>query len=269
MQQKFLFSAQCTLLALLLCATNAFADEIILTVPSNEDQSHTYYHELLQQSLEAEGHKVILKNAGVAPQKRHVMWLDQSEITLYWLVQSAERDTAYVPVDVGITNGLIGHRILFIPKGAQSQYDEVKNLDDFRKLDKIGAFGNGWFDVKVWRANNLKLLEEDGDWKKIYKKLELGNRGIDYFSRGFHEILIEAKENDLLDIEKKIMLIYDRDFRFYLSKKDGNLKPILTKALEKAKATGMIDKLLRKHYEESYKVLNFDGRVKIPLALPK
>lgn len=121
-----------------------------------------YFTELLQKSLIEAGHKVSINNLGRLPQKRMALMLQTGELSLLLLVQSAERDKKYIPVEIGLTNGLIGHRILLIPKGQQSVYDAVTNLDDFRKIGKVGAFGRGWFDVKVWQFNQLKYLERQG-----------------------------------------------------------------------------------------------------------
>lgn len=126
----------------------------IVTLP---DGSHIYYHELLQTALDAIGQDFQIKTLRSAPQKRIQAMLDQGEITLYWLVQSKDRDQKYVLVEPGITNSLIGHRVLFIPRGRQSDYDGVQTLADFRKLGLVGAFGKDWFDVRVWKIGRAHV----------------------------------------------------------------------------------------------------------------
>lgn len=260
------------ILGFVLLASVAFAENINLTLASFG--GYEYFHALLKESLEAQGHKVtITKLSPDYEQKRVLDMLGKDDtISLHWIVQTPERDSTYVPVEVGITDGLIGKRILFIGKGKQSEFDGVKSIDDFKKLGKIGAFGKGWFDVKVWQINDLKVVEKDGSWDpEIYNMLAAGNRGIDYFSRGAHEIVVESPKHPELDIEKNIVLIYDRDMRYYLSKSNAQYKPIIETALKKAKENGLMDKLIRKYFSEVFdkSKVNLDGRTKIKMNMPK
>ena len=156
-----------------------------------------YYHELLKQSLEAEGYEVKITELPKECEQKRVMEMmgaDSEQITLTWVVQTEERDREFVPVEVGITNGLIGKRILLIPKGSQIEYNGIKTIEDLKKLGKVGGFGKGWFDIKVWEYNGLKTYEKDGSWDpEIYRMVASKNRGIDYFSRGAHEIAAVSK----------------------------------------------------------------------------
>ncbi len=212
--------------AVLICtlciqASHAQATEFLL--PSFIDGTHVYYHDLLQQSLEASGIDIEIKSTqslptiGHVPQKRAVSMLQNDQLSILWRMQSRERDKHYTPVEVGITNNLIGHRILLIPRGKQPVYDKINNLEDLRNAGLVGGFGINWFDARVWKKNKLKYQEVDGEWRHIYPMVASKNRGIDYFSRGFNEIMLEIKLRPDLEIEKRLMLIYDRDFRFYLS----------------------------------------------------
>lgn len=158
---------------------------------------------------------------------------------------------------------------MLIPKDQQHVYDVVNSLQDFRKLGKVGAMGRGWFDVKIWSLNDLDYIERDGDWRnKIYKQIALQNRGVDYFSRGFFEVIDEAKAHPYLDIEKHLMLIYDRDFRFYLGENSAHYKQIIEKSLQNAKSSGLMDQLIKNYWAESFDILDTDNRTKIYLKNP-
>ncbi len=243
-------------------------NSIRLLIPSLSDNNHLYYHELLETALSEAGYNADLQVVPNLPHKRVLLMLKNDALSLYWLVQSKKMDQQFIPVKNGISNNLIGHRILFIAKGQQQDFDNVNTLNDFRKLNKVGAFGKKWFDAEVWKYNNLKYQEVDGKWRNIYKMLASRYRGIDYFSRGFTEIGQESILNPDLDIEQKLMFIYNRDFRFYLSKSAAHYKLILEKALTKAKKSGLIERLLRKYWSKDLKNLNFDKRTKIYLKLP-
>lgn len=254
---------------LLIVVPTSALDTLHLTLPSFSDNSHLYYHELLEKSLKQIGYEVLIQTPFKhIPQKRSHLMLQTGDLSLMWLIESEERNRKYIPVSVGLTNKLIGKRVLFIPKGKQNLYDSVKSLDDFIVLNKVGAFGIDWYDEQVWHANKLRCIIIDGEWRQIYRLLLLEKKGIDYFSRGLTEIVSEAKLYPDLAIEQKLVFIYDRDFVFYLSKNAETYKPILKEALEKAKANGLIDSLISKYWGDDFTRLNYNNRIKIHLALP-
>jgi membrane-bound lytic murein transglycosylase MltF len=93
-------------------------------------------------------------------------------------------------------------------------------------------------------------------------------RGIDYFPRGANEITAEAKDNPDLAIEPKLLLVYPRDFRFYLSKNNASLKATLETALAAAEKSGLQQKLVYEFFGPAIADLNLDKRIKIALKNP-
>ena len=178
----------------------------------------------------------------------------------------------YIPIEVGLTNGLIGKRILFIKSGDQHLYDNVNTLDDFRQLNLVGGIGKNWFDVNVWKANNLQYKEQSGNWKSIFKMIPKGH-SYNYFSRGITEIIVESQQYPDLDIEQHLVLIYDRDYRFYLSKNGKNsgepYRALLSASIKKAKKSGLIDRLVSKYWGSDFETSSYDQRTKIYLKTPK
>ncbi len=260
------------ILAILVClglSGTVFAqNRLDLKLVSFSDGKHQFYHELITESLKAIGYTVNIQSVADVPQPRIDAMLEQGELSLYWYLPNAERNQKYLPITVGLTNGLIGHRVLFIKKGAQAEYNNVRTLDQFRALNKVGGFGKNWFDVRVWSANNLRYYEQEGDWKVLYRMVEAGNRGVDYFSRGINEIVAEAPQYPNLDVEQNLMLVYDRDFQFFVAPGNRDLVPILTRALNQARQSGLIDRLVRKHYAEVFSRWGFERRIKIQLQTP-
>ncbi len=255
-------------LTIILASSIVLAKTIELDMVSFDDNTHKYYYELLEESLKLTGNELVINNLGYIPNQRIEKMLDTGIVSIHWFVESDKRDRRWVPIREGLTNGLIGNRILFIPKGMQSDYLNVKTLDDFRSLDKVGGFGVGWYDVKVWKKNNLKYYEKDGEWRSLYPMVAANNRGIDYFSRGVIEILSEAKQYPQLDIEENLVFIYSRDFYFYLSPVAEQYKEIIKKSLLKAKETGLMDKLINKYWGNTLEELEYDNRIKIRLENP-
>ena len=261
-----------TSLFLMLLLSEAHSETIQLHIPliSDSPKQHQYFHELLNIAIKDAGHIPKLISSEL-PQLRAKEYLKYGGISIFWMVESTQRNQEFEPIKVGITNGLIGKRILFIKVGDQEQYNQVKNLDDFRKLNTVGGMGKDWFDAKVWAKNRLRYQEHSGMWTSIFKMIPKG-RDYNYFARGVNEILVEAKQYPKLAIEENLVLIYDRDYRFYLSKTGPNAgikyHTVLSLAIKKAQESGLISRLVRKYWEHDYEELNYDKRIKIHLKSP-
>ncbi|MDN3679229.1 hypothetical protein QWZ04_02665 [Vibrio tapetis subsp. quintayensis] len=241
---------------------------IHLTMPVFSDGSHRYYHELLTLALaDIDVDLTISSPPKHFSQRRVVKMLEKGELSLMWLIQSKQQDLLYHRVDVPLTNGLIGKRIMLIPKGAQPLYTRIQSLDDLKRSGLVAGLGVGWFDALVWQKNDLNYFLKDGEWRKLYHMLS-NHGGVNYFPRGVIEIVNEAKYNLHLDIEQKLMLEYDRDFVFYLSAVDSYKTDLIESALYKAQRSGLIDRLIQKHWNEDFEHLNIEDRRVIKLVTP-
>lgn len=241
---------------------------LTLKLVSFSDGKHEYYFELLTESLKALNITANIQPHPDVPQPRIESMLERGELSLHWFLPNPERNQKYIPVPVGLTNGLIGHRVLFIRPGTQERFNNVRTLDQFRALNLVGGFGKGWYDVRVWAHNNLRYYEQEGEWRVLYRMVEAGNRGVDYFSRGINEIVSEAPQYPFLAVEQNLMLVYDRDFQFFVAPGNQELATTLTQALRQARQSGLIDRLVRKHYAAVFNTYNFDRRIRIRLETP-
>ncbi|NDV19687.1 hypothetical protein GO013_09675 [Pseudodesulfovibrio sp. JC047] len=246
----------------------ARAQSLTLSIPGYSDGSHRYFVELLSSALAQAGHTTIIRQVYDIPHLRELDMLDKGEFNVLWRVRSEEKDRRYLPIPVNLTNGMVGKRILLVPPAQKNDYRAVSTLHDFKKLGKIGGLGSRWFDADVWKANDLPYLEVP-QWHHIYGMVAKGTRGVDYFSRGMNEILRESELHPDLAIEPHILIMYDRDFIFYVSPTQPQLAQILSDALEKAKKTGLIDILIAKYWAKSIKRLSIGTRAVIHLNTPQ
>lgn len=257
-----------TLATLLLLGGVAQAETLSLHLPLYKEGQHKYFFDILQSALEEDGHEVTIQGVGPLPHLREREMFRHGEIDVLWLIRSTKRDRHLVCTDIPLTNGLIGQRFLLINPETRYHYTGVKTLSDFRALNKVGAHGTGWFDARVWEANDLPCVEK-ANWLLVYNMLMRGDRGVDYFPRGFTEILQELEANPYLEIEPTLMLEYERDFVFYVNPQVPELAPIIRKALQKAKDSGLMDRLIKKHWAKAFKVLKPEDRTVIRLSLPE
>ncbi len=250
----------------------AWTEEAELWVPMVTDSpdQHLYFHDILQSAFKEAGHSLTIHVVRLPQLRMHHM-MDTGGISLTWMIQSQERDAAYVPIAIGLTEGLIGKRILFIKAEHQALYSGVKTLDDFRALGRVGAMGESWFDVEIWKANNLPYKTRSGNWKSIFGMVERGHL-YDYFSRGANEILVESKLYPNLHVEETLVLEYNRDIYFYLSKSGAHAgmahESLLKTVLGRAKKTGMIKRMVEKYWGADLKQLNMKNRTRLLLKTP-
>lgn len=257
------------LLIALICSGHVYASpNIHFNLPSQVDGGHLFYHDLLYEALTAKGYRVSISSPSEhIPQKRVVKMVESGALTLTWLLPTAERDKRFVSVPVPLTNGMIGKRVLLIPPALQTRFDKIGSLADLQQSGLVAGLGINWFDVSVWKTNDLPVYLADGEWRSLYKLLTPSGT-VNYFPRGLNEVVAEAEMNPHLAIEQRLIIQYERDFYFYLSNQHKNYQPIIEQALIAARESGLIDELVRKHWGSTFDVINPAERVTIPLDLP-
>ncbi|BCK03267.1 hypothetical protein VCSRO186_2045 [Vibrio cholerae] len=255
---------------LLWFSTSTFASQqtITLVLAAQNDNGHAYYHELLTRALAAQGVSLIIEMPYAhMPQKRVVKMVENNQLSLTWLLETPERNKKFAYIDVPLTNGLIGQRILLIPPSLQSRLAKISNVNDFRQTRLVAGLGEGWLDIAVWRSNHLPFYIQNGEWRELYKKLSVTGV-VNYFPRGVTEIYPESIINPHLAIEQHLLFQYQRDFKFYLSPQAAQHKALLSQALKAAQDSGLMSELAEKYWGESLSLLRLDQRRVIELQIP-
>ncbi|WP_328189440.1 hypothetical protein [Marinobacter sp. OP 3.4] len=243
------------------------APSVLLTLGDLND--FDYLSDLLTRVLEQEGYQVTVEQASNMPNNRLEWMLEQGDISVMMLGQTASRDRRFLPIEVGMTNNLIGQRILFIPPGQQSRYDGIESPGDLRERQLTAGMGKTWLDYQIWEHNDLPVTGLDGDWKRLFRMVAAGNRGVDYLPRGANEIAEEWPEYPELAVEENLVLVYRKDHILYVSPERQELYRILNRALRRTKSEGLIREMVRKHYSAVYQPpVNLDARRAIHLELP-
>lgn len=271
--QGFWFAGQRLLIGLgcLSLSIASFAQQSLqINLPEYVDDSHLFYHELIQSALEAQGHLVEIATPEQSlPQKRAFSMLQRGLLSAMWMMpsQARDQDQNIVRIDFDLTQGLLGKRVLLIAPNQAERFANIENLAQFREQAGIAAFGVGWLDAAVWQANQLPYREIDGEWRRIYRIL-LNRHGIDYFSRGLTEVLVEQERYPFLLVEPKLLLVYPADFQLHVSSKHGHLVPILEEALQKAQGSGLQQRLIDKYWADDIRALKLEQRLRLPLVMP-
>ena len=261
-----------TLSAMLIAATvgPSHADEVELKIPIISGQRHLYYVGLLEAALRAAGHTPKIVIVHKVPQSRLWNEVERGGISLFWGLPTPEREVRYVGVGRDLTAGMIGQRVLLVPIAQQAVYAKVKSVDDLRATGKVAGLAKGWVDVGIWNQSRLPVFIKEGDWTELFKMVADGQPGVDYVSRSVLEAETEMGENGAgLAIEPTLILKYDLDMRFYLSRHSAALQPVLQSALDKAERSGLIKKFSRNYYKNITRTMRLKERKVIALPLPE
>lgn len=239
------------LLVCLLLSAPATADPAYhLKLGANND--FEYLSELLTTVLSKAGYDITITAIDDVPTTRLERMLQDGHISAMMLGKTPQRSRRFLSVDVNMTDNLMNHRILFIPRGQQSAYDPVQSLADLRQLGKVAGMGSAWRDYLIWRNNDLPVEGIGGNWRSLYRMLASGDRGVDYLPRGAHEMAEEWREHPELDVEQNLVLVYPKDHVLYVSPRKGELHRALRKLLPEAEESGLISRLVRKHFPEVF-----------------
>ncbi|MFT3736273.1 MAG: transporter substrate-binding domain-containing protein [Rhodocyclaceae bacterium] len=173
--------------------------------PSKPQHSELVLLEALHRTEKKYGRAHVAHTGGNLPRERLLIEMIKGEtvnVTIVATQPSWEASTLpiWVPVDLGLSS----YRIGFVRKDGQARLNNVKTLDDLRKIS-VGV-GLGWSSRKIMEASQLQM-ETARDQDALTKML-VAER-VDYFPRGVNEIFSEydampdrppelAVESDLL-----------------------------------------------------------------------
>ncbi|NSX56685.1 hypothetical protein [Parasulfitobacter algicola] len=246
----------------------ATAADVKLTIP--EHPMSAYIVDIVSQSLEAQGHTAEITVDAKSTENRIEAMITKGEKNMATFKLSRGTVENAVVVPVGLTGGLLGKRVFFVRPGEQDAFANIKTVKDLQESGLMGGFGENWFDVNIWKANDLDVTIATGKWQKIYRMLAEGNRNIDYFSRGIMEIAVEAPLHPDLAVEPNLIVSYDGDFNLYLSPANKDDAGVLGQALNAAIESGLREQLVRQYFPVVFDPdgLNMDGRHEIKLNMP-
>jgi ABC-type amino acid transport substrate-binding protein len=258
--------------------STALAVETKVVYPADEDEGDTRVNdlkEILQMALKKtepefgsfELRPSLLKMNGL----RYLTELEKGRvINIAWSSTSEEMESRFLPIRIPLRKGILGYRIALIAQDKQALIDQVKTIEDFKKI-KIGQ-GLGWKDVQLYEANGNQVTQSKyGNLFRMtaYKRFDLFPRGI---NEVFSEYEQHSKENPTLAIEKNLLIYYPWPYYFFFNKNDAALKKRIELGLRKMIKDGSFDAIFIKYNGKAIAQANLSGRRLIQLnnfLLPK
>jgi hypothetical protein len=262
---KSLF-AHCWTLLLLSCSLNLSA--VTLSYNKGEDPNADYCIAMLKLGLSKIGGNYQFEPVyGEMTQTRQVEDVKNGKLDVMWAGTSKALEDEVEPVRVPLFKGLLGHRFLIIRKGDQARFDNVKNIEDLRKIP-LGQ-GTAWIDTKVLEANDLNVVKTM-KYQNLFFMLDGGR--FDAFPRAVFEPFneIASRPNLPLTVEENLMLVYKMDFYLFVNKNNKKLARDLERGLDLAIADGSFDKVFMSSplVQEAISKGNLQNRNVIPLENP-
>lgn len=252
----------------LAAVTFSASAEILKYNQSEADPNGFYAVKMIKLALEHIDTKYELQVIpGNLTQTRMVEDTLNNSLDVIWAGTSKDLEEQLELVKIPLYKGLLGHRLLIIRKGDQDKFDQVKNIDDLRKIP-LGQ-GTAWADTKILEANGLKVVKTM-KYQNLFFMLDGGR--FDAFPRAVFEPFSEvAKHPDLnLTVEKHLMLVYKLDFFLFVNKSKQKLARDLELGLNRAIADGSFDKVFMgsPSVQEAVTKGDLKNRLVIPLKNP-
>ncbi|HCS64214.1 MAG TPA: diguanylate cyclase [Cellvibrio sp.] len=199
-----------------------------------------YMNGLLKLALSYSDNKYIFSTTTeVYSRPRVVESVKSGVISVMWGGTSEEMERDFIPIRIDAYRGLMNHRLFFIRQGDQARFDNIKTLEDLKKI-RLGQ-GRSWQDASILESAGLNVIKTTKK-PSLYHMLDGGR--FDAFPRGANEVWTELSAfPDLkLTVEKNLVLIYPLPTYFFVTDKDPQLAKDIEFGLESAIKDGAFNK---------------------------
>lgn len=221
-------------------STSALAQENLIRVNDSSDPNGPYAVKMIQLALKHidKKYKLVVTKEPYS-QVKIMEEVTNGKLEAFWNSSNADKESKFTPVRICLYKGLLGNRIFIINKNNQSKFDNVKTLEDLKKIT-IGQ-GKTWADTKILESNGLTVVKAN-KYESLFLMVDGGR--FDAFSRGVHEPFGELDSHPNLKdltVEKHLMLVYRMPFYLFVSKENKALAKDLEAGLNAAIADGSFD----------------------------
>ena len=239
-----------------------------IKVPALANNRHAYFVRLLEMSTAAIGRpaEIVL----VEGLNQTQMWAEMltGGIDVLWGGRTETRDQTFRRIDVRATNGLACMRVIMVKRGREAEFADIHSIEDLRARNKVCGVGEAWFEHALWQGNDLPIFVLGGNWNDLFQMLKDGDPRIDYITRSVNEAAADLIHNPELVAESNLLIVHNRDMRFYLTPAAAQLQSLLEAALMEADQSGLKKSLIAEYLHPLSETLNLQARTRLRMATP-
>jgi hypothetical protein len=265
----------CMLWLLLWVSQGARAEVVAKYVGNNLGLDETYYLELIECALRATesrygAYKVEYSQAAISSERKRELLIAGERLNVDRLVgfhSPTGPRSALLFVNIPLLRNFMSYRIPLIRGENQARFDQVKNLDDLRKIPM--GLGKGW-EGYIYQRNGFNL-SEPVNFESLLKMLAGGR--YDFVPLSAIEIEDKYKINqqviDQLAPEKHLLIYSPLPNYFYVSPQAPELAMRLRIGLKQMQNDGSMDRIFEKHFGERLRKLHLSQRQLIEIPNPE
>ena len=206
----------------------------------------------------------IMVSGQESAQERQLRSLEHNLLDVTWSVTSTERERQFLPVRIPIMAGLFGKRALFVKEGDE-RLKYVKTLEELKSFRTV--LGYDWPDTKIFRANNLPVLETT--YRASFRIVAEGFA--DIFPRSVMEIREEFEDEKLtrgLAIDDNLIISYPSPIFFFVRSDNHALANRIAEGLLIMFESGRFQELLLSQDNFRHGVSMLNGRTELKIQNP-
>ena len=168
---------------LFLCMNAPIVHAEVIIHPYSGDASSELLEKILKLSLSKSAPEITFQSQKKSTtQDRMTADILDGRVNVMWSGVTPAYEEKLMPIHIPVLKGMLGHRVFIIKKSNQHLFDDIKTLDDLKKLK--GGQGTSWGDTRVLKNADLPTITT-AKYHNLFKMLE-GDR-FHYFPRAIHE----------------------------------------------------------------------------------
>jgi hypothetical protein len=263
-------------LCLLSCASNgAQATLVAKYLGNNPGVDEAYYVELIETALRITEpkygpYRLEFSQTPLSSERKHELLVTGERLNIDRIVgfhKPTGPRSALLFINVPLLRNFMGYRIPLIRSETQKRFDQVKSLDDLRKIPM--GLGKGW-EGYIYQHNGFNVAEPV-NFESLLKMLAGGR--YDFVPLSAIEIDESYQVNNQhiaqLAPEKRLLIYTPLPNYFYVSPQAPELAVRLRVGLKQMQADGSMDRIFDKHFGERLRRLQLAKRQLIVIPNPE
>ncbi|MCK0067902.1 hypothetical protein [Kordiimonas laminariae] len=213
-------------------------------------QSDPFFLELLQEALNAADGDHTLENYSLVRynQARTLSELShgQAPFNLYLTGHDKDREQTLLQIDIPLTKGLLGTRVLFVQPKSDAKINQITSFEDLKTF--TFASGTTWPDTPILKHNGLTVVPAPNESLPIMlarQRVDIYPRSVMEWERNKEALERYFKRGEIL-LNTHVILKYKSDLFFYMNKSDIKHAAILQQGLERIMENGVYDRMFKK-----------------------